>query len=332
MWEGEPARVSPRALHLLLVARWLAGAPALGSDPTCPGLLELAEQEGTLGIIAAMLPGDPARRQRQAGYWGRGLWQMAFLERLGSRLEQQDLEVIALKGAALIPTAYVDPLLRPMGDLDLLVGSRDLQRVQSLLESFGPDRPQVDLHTELLDTRRIPSRRLLGPPTGALWADSRPWRPGLRLLSEEHQLLHLSLHALKHSCCRLIWLVDLALALRCCPPARIPLNSRPVLFCAHLVTELFPCSAPLVQLPPLAWSERMFLRVAARRRPGPIWGELFLAASLPGLSARLRYLVEYGFLGDEVVSAGGPRLRLAAAWRRFWRFVTNPRRNRGDAA
>lgn len=48
-----------------------------------------------------------------------------------------DLQVMPLKGCALVYHYYDDPALRPMADLDLLVKRADLQRVDRLLAGLG---------------------------------------------------------------------------------------------------------------------------------------------------------------------------------------------------
>jgi hypothetical protein len=59
------------------------------------------------------------------------------LAELLSHFDQQQLEVIVLKGALLAPTVYPEAGLRPMNDIDLLFRPEDLGRVASIFESLG---------------------------------------------------------------------------------------------------------------------------------------------------------------------------------------------------
>lgn len=52
-------------------------------------------------------------------------------------LNTAGIDAILLKGAQTARTLYPDPALRPMGDIDLLVRSRDLVRVDGLLQAQG---------------------------------------------------------------------------------------------------------------------------------------------------------------------------------------------------
>jgi hypothetical protein len=79
------------------------------------------------------------------------------------RLRAADVEVVALKGAALAFFRYEEPSLRPMGDLDLLLReSRDLERATAALAGAG--------WIALFDTNRHrvfarPDERVASPAT-----------------------------------------------------------------------------------------------------------------------------------------------------------------------
>ncbi len=51
--------------------------------------------------------------------------------------DQENLDVVVLKGALLAPTVYPDPALRPMNDIDLLFHPDDVVRAELLLERLG---------------------------------------------------------------------------------------------------------------------------------------------------------------------------------------------------
>lgn len=52
-------------------------------------------------------------------------------------LEQAGIPALPFKGAALAPLVYPDPLVRPMGDLDILVHARDIDRGVVILRELG---------------------------------------------------------------------------------------------------------------------------------------------------------------------------------------------------
>jgi hypothetical protein len=56
-----------------------------------------------------------------------------FLEALAA----QGISALLLKGAALAPCYYPDPLLRPMGDIDVLVHEQDVEASVEVLERLG---------------------------------------------------------------------------------------------------------------------------------------------------------------------------------------------------
>ncbi len=59
------------------------------------------------------------------------------LAELLAALAAQKIEVIVLKGALLSPTAYPEPALRPMNDIDLLFRPEDLAEVGPVMEGLG---------------------------------------------------------------------------------------------------------------------------------------------------------------------------------------------------
>jgi hypothetical protein len=57
--------------------------------------------------------------------------------RLLALFHEEHIPIIVLKGAALLDTVYNDISLRPMGDLDVLVHSNDLDRAETLASNAG---------------------------------------------------------------------------------------------------------------------------------------------------------------------------------------------------
>jgi hypothetical protein len=67
----------------------------------------------------------------------RGVRVMEELATVLGYLAAEGIRVILLKGVALVTSVYEDPALRPMDDIDLLVGERDVARADRLLRSVG---------------------------------------------------------------------------------------------------------------------------------------------------------------------------------------------------
>jgi len=89
-----------------------------------------------LSPVAARLPGlVPAAEVERARQFNRFLRTRA---RAGlAHIHDAGIEVLALKGFATATRFYPDPLIRTMGDVDLLVHPRDLARLCDLLEKDG---------------------------------------------------------------------------------------------------------------------------------------------------------------------------------------------------
>jgi hypothetical protein len=144
---------------------------------------------------------------------------------ISEHLQQSKLSAIALKGLSLIQI-YKIPGIRPMGDMDILVKPDERDRVVNLLQDIGYQIPNpvypnnliknrlwLDVHTHILNLDRIRSRRhVFTKDMSALWDRALPlFESSTGILSPDpiDNFVLLSLHALKHSYSRTIWLVDL---------------------------------------------------------------------------------------------------------------------------
>jgi hypothetical protein len=152
------------------------------------------------------------------------------LQKLLQALRQDQIPVIALKGACLAELVYGDPALRTMGDIDIMVGKADLPRTANRLRAMGyscknydlelramgypgknydlekwcllfnhlprffkPPNPRVEIHWTIL----MPTRPLR-PDLEGLWNRARPATiagTGALVLSPADLLLHLCAHA-----------------------------------------------------------------------------------------------------------------------------------------
>ena len=107
---------------------------------------ELARQHGVTPLLyhhlkrlGIALPGELAEKLKQA-FLENAARNMRLYQELGKlllRLQGQDIDVIALKGAHLAEAVYDNIGLRAMGDVDLLVRKDDLLRVEQELLALG---------------------------------------------------------------------------------------------------------------------------------------------------------------------------------------------------
>jgi len=167
------------------------------------------------------------------------LRQMAQFKKVASKAGEAGVEMIVLKGAVLAESLYGDVGLRPMSDVDLLIREADWLKVCEVLKlykysahgqdfnSLPPRLTKYDIQTHLqflspVETCLEYQFDLFTLGIGMLdmpgvWKRSREAEVGgvkVRVLGTEDQLLHLVIHANRHGCSRLKWLVDIAESLR----------------------------------------------------------------------------------------------------------------------
>ena len=149
------ARATAASLHHGLGPLLYAALEAHPGGKTCPEAVRERLRQAYLVSLA-----QAARRGAELG-------------RVLASLAEARIPTLVLKGAALAETVYPDPVLRPMHDADLLVRPADRPRARAGLlalgyedESNGPEdfvNPatglDIDLHTELINGTRLPSRR-----------------------------------------------------------------------------------------------------------------------------------------------------------------------------
>ncbi|HEY7818655.1 MAG TPA: nucleotidyltransferase family protein, partial [Vicinamibacteria bacterium] len=131
---------------------------------------------------------------------------MHHVDELGGVALQERLDLHLLKGAAFATTLYRDPGLRPMCDIDVLASPAAFAPWSRELEKLGYTLVDVSDHAScyrrratgvLVELHRAltSAAGFLRLDTGSLFERSRPLEGGLRTLSWEDHLLHLSLHA-----------------------------------------------------------------------------------------------------------------------------------------
>lgn len=155
------------------------------------------------------------------------------LDNILDSFNQDNIEVILLKGMALAQTVYPDIALRPMYDIDILIHEKDLPLIEEKLkklgymnsssypEDFHKDNMMVDVHWELMNITRVKSRsKSYRINMNEIWQNSRVIEIAgrkVRILSAEHNLMELCLHlTLHHDLSGLIWFVDIAQLIEHC--------------------------------------------------------------------------------------------------------------------
>ncbi len=159
---------------------------------------------------------------------------LQHLERLAAASEGAGIDMLVLKGAALLGDLYVDLGLRPMCDIDLLIKPDAADAFDRLLLQMGYERGQDLLRDDFyprfhyereyiergprpvrLDVHVRPFRplrysRIL--PPDALWDGTRTIAlkdAAVRVPSVTNMTLHLVCHAAFHGAERLLWLADI---------------------------------------------------------------------------------------------------------------------------
>jgi hypothetical protein len=179
-------------------------------------------------------PSDPIHAELESAYYAAALRYDHLnlsLAEIGGAFLSAGLPLIALKGSALASRLYPHPACRPMEDLDLLVRPHDLEAASHTLASLGYSdksfgiedfrNPEtgivVDLHTELLNTTRIPSRRAAWRPALDAWWDRArllPSLPGVWAFDPQDHFVYLCHHAwLHHGLQRPLAFLDICLSL-----------------------------------------------------------------------------------------------------------------------
>ena len=195
-----------------------------GSD--WDAFIEAASQYGVAPLIYHRLrtshpevhvPADVMGRLQQA-YLANGARNMGIYHRLGkvlALLRRDNIPVIVLKGAHLAELVYGNRALRSMGDVDLLVHTQDLMRVEAILfgisytptdfkrtiekdnRHFGYMLSKRELYLEVHWTL-LPSEYPFDIDINGQWARSRPAviaGSEVAVLCPEDLLLYLCLHA-----------------------------------------------------------------------------------------------------------------------------------------
>jgi hypothetical protein len=218
-----------------LLITCLRGLPFhVPGDTDWDALLRLAQGNGVLALLHRSLLEKNTEMPR--AFTSAALKARNSAERLAVDLEgllrrfrEPGIEVLPLKGPAMAEALYGDAALRPSVDLDLMVRRRDFERAGAVLLDLGfaagpssdydrrflRDGLAVELHFELA-APQFCSFDIEGDIEG-IWARSRAGNfrgQAIRVLSDIDLVLYLCCHGLKHGFSRLIWIMDIARAMR----------------------------------------------------------------------------------------------------------------------
>ncbi len=129
-----------------------------------------------------------------------------------TRLREAGIEPLLVKGWS-VSRMYPAPLVRPAGDIDLVVRPEDFTRAKELLT--GPDAPPITVGLDLKHPAVWEEK-----PNDDFWdrlCETDVNGVLVRVLGTEDQLRMMCFHLLKHEGMRPLWLTDIALAIESRP-------------------------------------------------------------------------------------------------------------------
>ena len=168
-----------------------------------------------------------------------GMRQFNQFRQMAEALAAKGVEIMVLKGAVLAEELYSDIGLRPLSDIDILMREEDWPAAYGVLKNLGYCSPETEFseippkftHYDVAGHIQyvLPDRTCLEfqfdlftlgigmVDIAGVWERSRQATVAgvrVRALSSEDQLLHLAVHANRHGCTKLKWLVDIYETLR----------------------------------------------------------------------------------------------------------------------
>ena len=310
----------------------VVGAPSSCPPELLDGVLRAARAERTLPIVLRNLG---LRWDGETELLGRHVLAGAQADELAAKVE-----VLRLKGADLARGVYPSPALRDMGDVDLLVRTRDVGAADVALRSLG--------YVPALDPRSVMAAggRLLNaveyaregslpihlhwhlsngslPRTGQSIDLDEVWREARDgALAPAHRIVSLCEHALKHSFDSLLHLADIELCWRsvdrerAVDVARRWGLERALAWSLLLVRDLMEVPLAVPPARPPGWAGRLLLSRARRRRGGGSW--------LGYLDGAEGWAEKAAFVRDALMPGeAGEGLRSKSAAVRLWRALTS---------
>jgi hypothetical protein len=279
---------------------------------------------------------------------------LRYAREIFSLCKDENIDVIALRGINFASTLYPDPALRPLSDIDLLVRPQQMDQLVAVLTLLGywnipghlhqwtNAKVVVDVHTDLVGGDRISARRrAVDINMDAVWASSTlsgAVDGEIRKLAWEDEVLTCSLHAIKHSCDRILWFADIALMIgdrtpedwhRLMDRARQFKLEKPAYYAFTYLQRTIGVSTPdhvLETLHPsqAGWLEgRCMTRVMAGKQMGR-FGELFTLFMMDHITDKWAFIIETCFPQRDVLEqAYGPMAsgRTFTRLKRIWHIA-----------
>lgn len=298
----------------------------------------------------ARVPVSAAERLRNAYFMigAENIRYLACAGRVLSTCRESDIDVIPLRGIAFVESLYRNIALRPLSDVDLLVRPSAFQRLRVLLDSlrYWPvaGHPNqwtnadivLDIHVDLAGVERIAARgRAAQIDMEMVWDAAVPAVIAgveTRTLSWTDTVLVCCLHAIKHSCDRLVWFADLAALLTCqtidwdsvISRARWFHLTKPVYYALAYLQATIGTPLPAGMMDELrpartGWMERRCMERVLRGEPAGRFGEVFSLFMMERIRDRLAFIVETCFPHRAVIEQ-------AYGVRAMNRFPSRPRR------
>lgn len=335
-----------------------------------PHLIDTAENEGLVYLLYRNLQKselletlDSGDRKRLRSLYYRNIhFNLKLLKDLKAvlkRVNREKIQVVILQGTVLLQQIYGDPGLRHLSDIDLWVLEESYPCLIDILTDMGYKKDPLfhniykrgsttfDVHTHLLWSERIKSRSLLiNKNQNHIYREIKKIEiegQEAFCLSPSDQVLHLSLHALKHNVNSLIWLVDIKLLftkwkipdwLNLLDRAR-DLGQEKTLSCIlYLLQHLFDFYPPLeihqtLEKRKLHFLEKKALRQRMEKGFLPTWAPVILFYSGKGLGKRFSLIFETLFPRPEIlrqVFTDPPDLKVRQLyWRRIIQLLSKVR-------
>ncbi len=250
---------------------------------------------------------------------------------LDQTLDDQKIDVMLLKGAALLDNTYCKVGMRPMCDIDLLVRPWDKVYIEKCLNRIGYENEKlnlhvftkkcvvIDIHNHALNTDRIKSREILFPAgMNPVWDKVVPWKSDFKRLKRPDKpdmVLLLSQHLMKHSFSGFIWFFDIYLLLReqnksdwekLFKRAEYLQQIRPLSYVLHCLKLLFNFDPMEVKesnhlLSRISFVERALLDTCKAPRYKWNIAPMISLFCIDGLMNKIRFIKENIFLKQEVI-------------------------------
>jgi len=258
-------------------------------------------------------------------------YRLKAIEELEPQLANKNIRVMVIKGTALLESVYPDPGTRPMEDIDLMINPEDFSKLKSALIQSGYIEDSIfhhmfrkhgiliDVHTSLLHTGRIESRKTIFPvDMNRIFNVSLPWQPGfkyIRRLDDATHIIYLAHHMIKHSFSKLIWLIDVHRIFESQDQAfwdRLGRNvikykqERPMAYMLYVLDKIFGTRPPVSSVfldyqKNLTYFEKVILRIKGRGGSIDDLGNLLWMFCLSGTKEKLRFTWETMFPKKEVL-------------------------------